>query len=360
MNTTKRFSPARSPATQLLPPELWFALLVVPPVAALLLEKGFIGMSRAQKLGTLAAMAVTGLANGLTLQALYTWTMPLFLKRITSRLSRGAVHAAVIVIAPTAVSLLVRPLYNRLSVVSVSASYFAVACVLISAVVTVPGLLVQGQRQRADDSERLALAERQAALRARFDALQARTNPHFFFNSINTVASLIQDDPLLAERTLERLADLFRYALDTAKTKSVPLHSEFDHIADYLAIEAARFGPRLESSLSLDPALADLRVPPLLLQPLVENAIFHGLSNRKSGRISIVARCEGRRAIIEVSDDGPGPGASTHRGNQTSMQDLSERLRLAFGDEGLFTLESAAQGGCCARVAIPLTTPQKL
>ncbi len=83
------------------------------------------------------------------------------------------------------------------------------------------------------------------------------------------------------------------------------------------------------------------------------------VSTRKSGRINIVARCEGRRAIIEVSDSGPRPGATNHRGNETSMQDLAQRLRLAFGEEGLFTLESPAQGGCCARLTIPLATNER-
>jgi two-component system, LytTR family, sensor histidine kinase AlgZ len=357
MNGSQRLSQTSSPAAPLLPPEVWLVLPIAPLPAALLLEKNFLGMTHAQQLLTLAAMAVPFVAIGLTLQALYRWVVPLVLRRLRNSLSRGAVHGAVILIAPAAIGLLVRPLYNRLSVESVSASYGAVTSVLLSAIVMFPAMLLQRHRHRAEDSERLAMAERQAALRARFDALQARTSPHFFFNSINTVASLIQDDPVLAERTLERLADLFRYALDSAEKKSVPLQNEFDHIADYLAIQAVRFGPRLESSLSLDPALADLRVPPLLLQPLVENAILHGLSTRKSGRISIVARCDGHRAIIEVSDDGPGPGASAHRGNGTSMQDLSERLRLAFGDEAIFTLGPAAPGGCCARVAIPLVAP---
>ncbi len=340
----------------LLPPEVWFVLLFGPLVAVLLLERNFFGISHRQQVLTLAAMTMPFVANGLTLQALYRWVVPPVLRRLRSRWAHAGVHAAVIVIPPAAVGLLVRPLYNRFSVESVSASYGALISVLISAIVMFPAMWIQRHRQRAAENERLAIAERQAALRARFDALQARTNPHFFFNSINTVASLIQDDPVLAEQTLERLSDLFRYALDSGKTKSVSLQTEFDHIADYLAIQATRFGSRLESTLSLDPKLTDLKVPPLLLQPLVENAVLHGLSHRKFGRISIVARCEARRAVIEVTDDGPGPGASTHRGNRTSMQDLSERLHLAYGDEGIFTLEPVAQGGCCARVTIPLAT----
>ncbi len=354
-NGGKQIGQATAP---LLPPEVWFVGPLGPLVAVLLLERNFLGFSHREQVLALVAMAIPFMANGLTLMTLYKWVVPRALRRLSSRWARLGVHAAVIVIPPAAVGLLVRPIYNRLSVESVSASYGAEISVLISAIVMFPAMWIQRHRQRAAANERLAIAERQAALRARFDALQARTDPHFFFNSINTVASLIQDDPVLAEQTLERLSDLFRYSLDSGKTKSVPLQTEFDHIATFLAIQATRFGSRLESTLSLDPKLTDLKVPPLLIQPLVENAVLHGLSNRKFGRISIVARREGSRAVIEVSDDGPGPGASTHRGNRTSMQDLSERLHLAYGDEGVFTLEPVAQGGCCARVTIPLAVPE--
>jgi two-component system sensor histidine kinase AlgZ len=256
-----------------------------------------------------------------------------------------------------AVSLAVRPLHNQVCGRDIPAGQFALTAVLISCLIFLPAMAVQAQRNRTEAVERVAQAQRQAALLAQLQALQARTNPHFFFNSINTVASLIPEDPQLAERTLERLADLFRYALDSARTPRVPLSREFELVSDYLAIQQARFGARLRSTVTLDPALAAFEVPPLLLQPLVENAILHGLGDRRAGKVEVEARREGDRVVIEVRDDGPGPGASGHRGTRTSVRELEERVRLAFGEGGLLALEAAPGGGCLARLALPAPAP---
>ena len=126
-------------------------------------------------------------------------------------------------------------------------------------------------------------------------------------------------------------------------------------VKDYLEIQKARFGDRLQTRMTLDPALADIPVPPLLLQPVVENAILHGLARREGGVVEVVARREGQVIYIEVRDDGPGPGASPHRGNQISNRELSERLALVFGPLASFVLEPAPGGGCLARLALPVT-----
>jgi two-component system sensor histidine kinase AlgZ len=94
-------------------------------------------------------------------------------------------------------------------------------------------------------------------------------------------------------------------------------------------------------------------VPPLLLQPLVENAILHGLAQRTGGRVDVSARREGAFIIIDVRDDGPGPRASTHQGTRTSVRELLERLTLSYGERGTFALEEAEGGGCLARLALP-------
>jgi two-component system sensor histidine kinase AlgZ len=218
-----------------------------------------------------------------------------------------------------------------------------------------PALLAQSLRNRARAAERLVMEQRQAALEAQLETLRARTNPHFFFNSVNTVASLIADDPELAERTLERLADLFRYALDSSRVKTVRLAREIEMVRDFLAIQSARFGKRLSAEVTLDEAAAHVDVPPLILQPLVENAIFHGFGARKRGTVSVSARREADVVVIEVRDDGPGPGASPHRGTGTSVDDLGARIHLHYGAGASFVLEGVAAGGCVARLRLPVT-----
>jgi len=332
----------------LLPRELLFLYPLTPFVALLLVVDGLFTMSRAEQLQKLASMLIPFVAITGVLHPLYTFVMPKVLARVSSRTARGAVHLAVV----ASVSSLTSALHNAVCGKDLAATQFAVVSVIIASLIIFPSLLVQAQRNRVQRVERLAMAERQATLRAQLEALQARTNPHFFFNSINTVASLITDDPVQAERTLERLADLFRYALDSNKTRVVPLSREFEMVTDYLAIQATRFGSRLTATVSMDSSLAGFEVPPLLLQPLVENAILHGLADRKSGRVDVSARREAGMVVIEVKDDGPGPGASTHRGTQTSVKDLGERLKLVFGESSRFELEAAPGGGCLARLAI--------
>ncbi len=354
MSGTTRIDLPGPGAGPLLPRELPFLYPLVPFAAALLLIDGFLEMPPALQVTKLASTVIPLAAMTLTLHPLYAWVMPRLLALTTARWQAALLHVGVLVAVPAGVARLVLPLHNEVCGKELPANHFMVMCVIISMIIIFPAMLVQAQRTRAQAIERLAMAERQANLRAQLEALQARTNPHFFFNSINTVASLITDDPVLAERTLERLADLFRYALDSNKTPTVPLSREFEMVTDYLAIQRARFGARLSTHVTLDPKVASFAVPPLLLQPLVENAILHGLSNRKSGRVDVIARGEAGRVIIEVRDDGPGPGASTHQGTQTSMKDLAVRLRLAFGEQSFFALEPAPGGGCLARLALPV------
>jgi two-component system sensor histidine kinase AlgZ len=341
----------------LIPRELVWLYPIAPIAAAALMVNDLTSMPLAKALQKIGAMYVPFLALTTFFHLTYTLVMPRLLVRLPSKGARFALHSAVIVGGALVVGELVRPLHNALCGLRISSGGFGISTVLISLIMMVPAMIVQGLRNRTRAVEALAVAQRQATLKAQLEALQARTNPHFFFNSINTVASLIADDPVLAERTLERLAELFRYALEAGKVAAVPLQREFDMVRDYLAIQQARFGDHLLTSVTLDPEVARVEVPPLVLQPLVENAILHGLANRREGRVDVSARREGGNVLIEVRDDGPGPGASAHQGTQTSMRELTERLRLFFGEPGRVEVSAAPGGGCLVTLAVPVPQP---
>ena len=151
---------------------------------------------------------------------------------------------------------------------------------------------------------------REATARAELSALQAQINPHFFFNTLNTIASLLEDDPEAAEEVLHRLAGLFRYAFKASDTAPVALSQELEFTKNYLAIERARFGDRLRVEWDIDPESMEIEVPGLLLQPLVENAIGHGIAPRvEGGQLRISSRLVDRTLHLDVIDDGVGISA---------------------------------------------------
>ncbi len=225
---------------------------------------------------------------------------------------------------------------------------------VISAVIYIIEATYERLRDRA---RRVELREQQAqqqALRAQFEALQARTNPHFLYNSLNTVAGLIEEDPKSAEQALEKLSDMFRYTLEGSRRQQVRLADEVRTVRGYLEMEELRFGNRLRYQVDVPDDLSDLAVPPLLLQPLVENAVLHGISPRREGGSVRVgaAQTDGLLELI-VEDDGPGPGHSTHEGSHTSLDELSKRLELLYGDRARIDSGAGANGGFRIRVQLP-------
>jgi two-component system sensor histidine kinase AlgZ len=170
-----------------------------------------------------------------------------------------------------------------------------------------------------------------AQAKAEVDALQARIRPHFLFNSMNTIASLVRSDPATAERAVEDLSELFRAALGAGHGESTL--SEEIHLAErYLAIEALRLGPRLrvDWQVAAD-APGELRMPRLVLQPLIENAVLHGIAPlAQGGEIAIRIAPEGKRLHLQVSNPAlsPRPGQA---GNQHAQDSIAQRLAYHFG-----------------------------
>jgi signal transduction histidine kinase len=210
----------------------------------------------------------------------------------------------------------------------------------------------EAYRRREQDAEKL----RTELVRAELEALRARLQPHFLFNALNTISSMIAGRPEAAERMVARLGELLRYSLDRDGTEAVELREELELVASYLAIEEARFEDRLRVQWSIDPATLPARVPPLLLQPIVENAVRHGISPRSEpGRIEIVAeRVDGMLRLV-VRDDGvglPADGVRTGR-DGLGLKSTRTRLERLYGDRHGFRIDPAPGGGVIVELTIP-------
>jgi two-component system sensor histidine kinase AlgZ len=170
----------------------------------------------------------------------------------------------------------------------------------------------------------------------RFEVLQARIRPHFLFNSMNTIAALIRGKPELAERAVEDLSDLFRASLADSSAR-VPLSEELALTRQYAGIEQLRLGERLSIDWRLDGVPLDARMPRLTLQPLVENAIYHGIEPRdEGGTVSVQGSYQGDRVEIEIRNPLPADGISGRSGRQMALENVRERLALAWpGRAGL-------------------------
>lgn len=313
----------------------------------------------------LASVLVTNLTftlgMGLTAQFLYGRVFALIQRLGTKDVRAWLLHAGVIltsVVGGGEIALRVASLYPWIGPIDGKArlSVYRVGFVIVIVVAAIQ-ITYARLRAHARAVELREESSRREALRAQLSALQARTNPHFLYNSLNTVASLIEENPRLAEEMLERLSQLFRYALEGSRALRVPLGRELAAVQDYLEIESLRFGDRLRFAIETDPSLAECAVPPLVLQPLVENAVLHGVSRRREGgRVDVRAERDADAIALSVEDDGPGLGGSNHSGSQTSLEELRERLRLLYGDAA--SLDAGTRGptgGCRVRVRLPLS-----
>ena len=169
---------------------------------------------------------------------------------------------------------------------------------------------------------------------ARLSSLESRIHPHFLFNTLNSIAALIPSDPGRAEDTVGKLASLLRFSLSANPSGLVPLGRELKIVRDYLEIEKTRFGPRLLFEISIPDALADVKVPPLALQSLVENCVKHVVSQRTQGaKVRIAGAKDGGRIRLEVTDDGPGFTLESIAPDH-GLGNLIARLELLFGDAG--------------------------
>jgi two-component system, LytTR family, sensor kinase len=213
-------------------------------------------------------------------------------------------------------------------------------------------------RQYQERALRASELEKRLA-QAKLQALQMQLNPHFLFNTLNAIASLMHKDVKAADRMITRLADLLRYALESTDAHEVTLRQELSFLERYLEIEKTRFGSRLTVRIEIPDQALDALVPNLILQPLVENAIKHGIERRsKPGLIELRAGCEDNRLRLTLTDNGP--GLPTQPGGRKGIGLANTRARLAelYGAAHTFELRDAEGGGVMVEVTLPLRLAQ--
>jgi two-component system, LytTR family, sensor histidine kinase AlgZ len=232
----------------------------------------------------------------------------------------------------------------------------AITFIFGTAITIFEGLSARLQTARLELRTRQLAEERANKLagEARLSSLAARIHPHFLFNTLNSISALIREDPARAERTVERLAALLRYSLDTNSHPLVPLGNELRIVEDYLEIERTRFGDRLRYTIDVPPEARECDAPPLALQTLVENCIKHSIAPRRSGgEIRISARFEAGELAIKVRDDGPGFSPSALKQGH-GLDNLQERLNALFGNEASMDI-----GHSDGFTVVTLVLPQK-
>jgi two-component system LytT family sensor kinase len=209
-------------------------------------------------------------------------------------------------------------------------------------------------RARAEQALRERMARRYD--QARLQALRVQTHPHFLFNSLSAIAGLIRSEPDAAEAMVTRLGDLFRATLGNRDTEYVTLARELDLGTQYLEIQRTRFGDRFDFRIDCEPAAAEAAIPPLLLQPLLENAAEHGLSGQ-DGRIvvDVVATLDSERVRILVRNHAASdPDRQRNAARGFGLENVRERLHAAFGDDAELEAEHMKDGYFEARIHFPM------
>lgn len=213
--------------------------------------------------------------------------------------------------------------------------------------------------QQAREREQVALNLETRLAKSRLQALQMQLNPHFLFNTLNSIASLVHENPKAADEMITSLSEFLRLTLRTSDRSEVPLREEMDFLEHYLAIEQIRFGDRLRVEKQIEPALLAAQVPVLILQPLVENAIKHGIEKKLGpGVVTITASRNGEGLQLQVRDNGRGQQAAQHgqASEGVGLSNIRARLRELAGDAASLQISSPPGGGFVAEIRLPWRT----
>lgn len=345
---------------QILGRDILLLMVAGPPVLALLQhgDEGLLPVLRDAAANYLPFVGFT-----VAFWLLFDRVLPSLETRLPLLSRNLALRAAVLALISVAVALLgtlaVGPAHNLIAhqVETGLSTFFGVSAVLCVGLSLTLDFWFRARR-RVYRAERVRDAEQRARVVAQLRSLEARTQPHFLFNTLNTIASLIHDDPDLAERTVERTAEMLRYLVEAPERSLVPLHEELQLVSNYLSIQKARFGERLAWSITCDEGPEDLWVPPMSLQPLVENAMHHAIARRRrGGRLEVQLSREHGELVCRVSDNGPDASSqetiASPTGTGTSMNELRQRLTLLFGDLARLRGDANDLGGFTATLRIP-------
>lgn len=203
-------------------------------------------------------------------------------------------------------------------------------------------------------------AQSKALTEARLAALQAQLRPHFLFNTLHGIAALTESDPPAARAMTAKLASLLRQVIDEPSGALVPLSAELQNLDRYLDIERLRFADRLHIVRAIADDAADVLVPALILQPLAENAIRHGIEQKiDAGALHLTARRDGPWLVFDLLDDGPGPRIDDpfeppREAGGIGLANVRQRLAAIYGDRASLSLEPGTAGGCRARLVLPV------
>jgi hypothetical protein len=235
-------------------------------------------------------------------------------------------------------------------------SWFVILSTSLLASIGVTAFFWSRGRLAAADAQ--AQGAQRAAAENQLKLLESQLEPHMLFNTLANLRVLIALDPPRAQAMLDRLIAFLRATLNASRAGTHALSAEFDRLADYLALMQVRMGPRLQFTFELPNELRDAPLPPLLLQPLVENSITHGLEPKiDGGRIDVRAARVGTTLVLTVRDSGVGLSPSTPtQGTRFGMQQVRDRLATLYGARAMFMLIPIATGGTEARITLPLNT----
>jgi signal transduction histidine kinase len=237
-----------------------------------------------------------------------------------------------------------------------SAAWLAVAAMVVAFPIIHGTEMALRFFRQVQEKERQEERLRALATEAELKALKAQINPHFLFNALNTIAELIHADSDKAEATVERLAEMFRYVLNGSERGLVPLEEELAFLDGYLEIERVRYGDRLRVTRAVAPEALDLLVPSLVLQPLVENTLRHGLGADGSIDLGIAIRADGTRAVIAISDRGAGMPADHKIGQSPGhgLYNADQRLRKTYGETYGLDISANQPQGTIVAFSIPV------
>ena len=277
-----------------------------------------------------------------------------------NRITQVVIHLSYLAVITTSLAVIVHPqtwpdwLYGQHAVGFHSLNGFIYSVTVICSVVICHYAWLRSREEAAREARQREAALEHALTQSQMEALRAQVNPHFLFNTLNSVASLVHSSANdKAYGVVENLASLLRYALDVSGENLVTLEDEISFLEAYIDIEQVRYGSRLQFETVIDPKCLDVLVPALSLQPLVENSIKHAVAKSKQATtIRLSAHAEPGTLKIVVSDDGPGLAEPVKEG--VGLANVRKRLLHLFGDTAQFLLRGGADRGVSATLSIPL------